>query len=400
MWKKLAHRLLGPLSYAYVLSRVSRDGELAIPDDSSVTHGSGPDPDRVLIVGGLIARGLGVASYDLAVGGHVARQLAARTGRGADVETIGLEDFDLLVAAGTLRSANLSRFDVVLLLPGIKEVVAMRPTSVYRHDIRELLDTIAEESPAGQPVLIAGVAAFMEDMDVPSFVSEWMRERIVRQNAETQRACEQTGAAEFVPFTPTRAGIRTGRDASAVYESWAQALVPALDRALATVVPAAPEPPDEDARQRALDELGVIDSEPDATVDKIVAMARDMLGVEVASLNFIDRDRQWPKATVGIEPREIPRDAAICDLTIQTPGVHVIEDVDADPALQDSPWRAGANHVRFYAGYPVEAPGGERVGALCVMDRKPRRFSPSEQATLRDLALAAQAALWERPLAG
>ena len=395
VWKKLAHHLLGPISYAWVVSRVRRDGALAFPSDPPISHGSGPAPDRVLVLGGLIVRGLGVASYDLSLSGHLARQLAARTGRGADVETRGIDKFDTFLADDALRSENLARFDVVLLMLGISEVISMRPIAAYRSDIRNLLATIAEVSPDAQPVLIAGVAPFMQGMDVPGFVADWMERRIIQQNAETQRACEETGAAQYVPFAPERAGIRYGRDASVVYDSWAQALVPVLDRALAVSAPALAPPPDESARQRALDELGV-DSSPDAAVDRIVEMARDMLGVDSASLNLIDRDRQWTKAAAGLDARDVPRDDAVCNTTIQTPGVYVVEDMDADPAYAHSSWREAQGHVRFYAGYPLEAPGGERVGALCVMDRSPRHFTRSETAMLRDLALRAQAVLWEK----
>jgi hypothetical protein len=394
VWKKLAHHLLGPISYAWVVSRVRRDGELAFPTDPPISHGSGPDPDRVLILGGLIVRGLGVASYDLALSGHLARQLAARTGRGADVETRGIPKFDTFLAAQALRDENVPRFDVVLLMLGIAEVISMRPIAAYRSDIRKLLATIAEVSPRQQPVLIAGVAPFMQGMDVPQFVADWMERRILVQNAETQRACEETGAAQYVPFAPTRAGIRYGRDASTVYDSWATALVPAvvaaMDATSATPAPAL----DEGARQQALDDLGV-DPAPDAAVDRIVEMARDMLGVDSASLNLIDHDRQWTKAAAGLDAHDVPRGEAVCNTTIQTPGIYVVEDMDADPAYRESVWATGDGHVRFYAGYPLEAPGGERVGALCVMDREPRHFTRSETATLRDLALRVQAVLWE-----
>ena len=126
-------------------------------------------------------------------------------------------------------------------------------------------------------------------------------------------------------------------------------------------------------------------------------MARDMLGVDAASLNFIDHDRMWSKATAGIAPGEVPRDATICDVTIRTPGVHVIEDVRADPVFRSASWLASRENMRFYAGYPLEAPGGERIGALCVIHREPRTFSSADAATLRSLALAAQALMWERP---
>lgn len=42
--------------------------------------------------------------------------------------------------------------------------------------------------------------------------------------------------------------------------------------------------------------------------------------------------------------------------------------------------------IRFYAGHPLRAPGGQRVGSLCLAGDRPRDFSPSEQRMLADLA--------------
>jgi GAF domain-containing protein len=74
--------------------------------------------------------------------------------------------------------------------------------------------------------------------------------------------------------------------------------------------------------------------------------------------------------------------------------VFVVPDVDEAPEFRDAQWLKGGDHVRFYAGYPLEAPGGERVGALCVMNRTPRPFGPADISMLRDLALRAQRELW------
>jgi hypothetical protein len=46
--------------------------------------------------------------------------------------------------------------------------------------------------------------------------------------------------------------------------------------------------------------------------------------------------------------------------------------------------------MRFYAGYPVEAADGTRIGALCVFDREPRSADSIDLTALRDLALAIQ----------
>jgi lysophospholipase L1-like esterase len=397
VWKTAVHALLGPLSYAWVVSRARQDGALAFPSDPPISHGSGPDPDRILILGGLNVRGMGVASYDLALSGHLARQLASATGRGADIETRGIPRFDARIAAEVLRDENLPRFDAVLLMLGMADVISMRPMPMYQADLRALLDIVRTVKTPAQTVLIAGVPQFMRGMDVPAFVADRMERRIIRQNAATKRLCEESGVAEYVEFSPERAGIDTGRDAAAVYESWANALAPALELVLDEVAGALEPSPavDESARQDALDALRV-DEAHDATVDRIVEMARDMLGTDVASLNFIDHDRQWTKSAAGFDAADVPREEALCNTTIQTRGAYVVEDLSHDASLRDSSWARGEQHVRFYAGYPLEAPGGERVGALCVMDREPRHFTASETATLRDLALAAQAILWEQ----
>jgi hypothetical protein len=397
VWDSVVHATLGAPAHAWAKAIVRRDAELARPSGPPIAHGRGPDPDRVLILGSPVVEGIGVASYDLTFSGHLARALAGSTGRGADVEVRGIEGFDALSAAAAIRAERLERFDAVLILGGVTEIVTMMPFAKYRRNMQVLFDAIEEHAPATLPVLIAGVTPFMHDMGAPRFVVAWSERRIARLNAVTRHACAESGVAEYVEFAPRRAGIRLERDASAVYEAWAHALAPAVSGALTMTVHRQALPQDEAARQRALDRLGVVDSPPDPSVDRIVTMARDMLGVDAASLNFIDHDRMWSKATAGIAVGEVPRDATICDVTIRTPGVHVIEDVRADPEFRNAAWLASREGIRFYAGYPLEAPGGERVGALCVVDREPRTFTAADAATLRSLALAAQALMWERP---
>lgn len=358
MWKNVVHVLLGPIAHALAREVVRRDGELATPFGPAIAHGSGPAPDRVLILGSPVVQGVGIASYDLSVAGHLARKLAARTGRGADVETRGIDRFDALVAADALRTADLSRFDLILILGGVTEIISLLPITAYRRTLRTLFEAITANPTITCPVVIAGVAPFMQDMDVPRFVARWMAERIARQNMATRQECERSGVAEYIPFVPERAGIRLGRDSSAVYESWATSLLKYADRALASRPTSHVVPVDEAARQRAVDELGDLDAELEATVDRIVEMARDMLGADAASLNVIDRERQVSLATAGTDAVDLPRSEAICNTTIQRPGAYVIEDMDADPAFRDSIWAAGVEHVRFYAGYPLEAPGG------------------------------------------
>ena len=42
--------------------------------------------------------------------------------------------------------------------------------------------------------------------------------------------------------------------------------------------------------------------------------------------------------------------------------------------------------LRFYAGAPIRAANGQVLGALCVMDTVPRRFTESERRFLEQCA--------------
>jgi GAF domain-containing protein len=181
-----------------------------------------------------------------------------------------------------------------------------------------------------------------------------------------------------------------------IYERWADAIAPAialrLDPRLHARRPA--ERVDERARQSALDALGVVDSGIDERVDRIARMARDLLGASGASVTFLDHDRQWIKSAVSMSPNDMARADSFCNTTISRSRLFVVEDAARDEVFSGHPWVVGQDHVRFYAGYPLEAPEGARVGALCVVDTKPRQFSRTEAALLRELALRVQALLW------
>ncbi len=128
-------------------------------------------------------------------------------------------------------------------------------------------------------------------------------------------------------------------------------------------------------------------------MDAIVETARDLFGATGASVTIIDHDLQRTRAAVGMPRHPIPRTEAICDLTIRGTGVFVVEDITTDARLADSMWADGTL-ARFYAGYPVESPDGQRIGALCIVDSTPRTFSDTDAALLRQLALRVQSALW------
>jgi len=148
-------------------------------------------------------------------------------------------------------------------------------------------------------------------------------------------------------------------------------------------------PVDEVRRLAALDELHILDTDFEPEYDAIVRRAAEICGVPMASITMIDRERQWHKAMLNMTEREAPRDITFCAHTILADDMLVVEDAALDARFHDNPFVTGAPRIRFYAGQPLKAPGGEVVGTLCVIGQHPHRLSDEQRAELQ--ALAAQA---------
>ena len=108
----------------------------------------------------------------------------------------------------------------------------------------------------------------------------------------------------------------------------------------------------------------------------------------------LDRDLQRHVARSNVSLTELPRSYAFCQHVIVQEGGMVIEDATLDQRFHDNPLVTGDAHLRFYAGFPVDSPDGERVGALCVFDSSPRPGGEVDLALLREFAILVQNELW------
>jgi len=75
-----------------------------------------------------------------------------------------------------------------------------------------------------------------------------------------------------------------------------------------------------------------------------------------------------------------------CGHAILNDQLFVIHDALLDARFADNPLVTGAPHVRFYAGQPLKALDGSKLGTLCVIDSQPRHLTQAEREGLRDLA--------------
>jgi PAS domain S-box-containing protein len=148
----------------------------------------------------------------------------------------------------------------------------------------------------------------------------------------------------------------------------------------------APLPLDEPRRLAVLLNLNMLDTPPEERFDRITRMAARLFHVPIALVSLIDQERQWFKSRVGLDIGESPRRTSFCTHAMLQEGVMVVEDACADARFADNPMVTQEPHVRFYAGSPIAAPDGSKIGTLCLIDHTARHFSDDERAMLRDLA--------------
>lgn len=142
----------------------------------------------------------------------------------------------------------------------------------------------------------------------------------------------------------------------------------------------------EEARLRALHELGILDSPPDDRFDRLTRLARRLFDTPIALVSLVDSDRQWFKSKNGLDVSQTPRAVSFCSHAIQDDKVMVVEDASLDERFVDNDLVWGDLNIRFYAGCPVHGPDGSRLGTICVIDHEPRELEEEDSGLLRDLA--------------
>ncbi len=142
----------------------------------------------------------------------------------------------------------------------------------------------------------------------------------------------------------------------------------------------------EASRVRALHDLNVLDTPREERFDRIVRLARTMFEVPMAAVNLVDAHRQWTKAEAGLPGLEnTAADDSMCRYTVQQTDALVVPDTTTDPRFRTNRFVTDGTGIRFYAGQPLHAPGGEAVGSLCLFDTRPRTLTAREQEMLAEM---------------
>ena len=126
-------------------------------------------------------------------------------------------------------------------------------------------------------------------------------------------------------------------------------------------------PQNEKSRLAALSALNILDTPPEDRFDRLTQMTKQILNVPVAVISLVDENRQWFKSCIGLDASETPRDISFCGHAINGDDLFIIPDASQDERFADNPLVENDPKIRFYAGCPLKALDGSKLGTLCII---------------------------------
>ncbi|MBC8156216.1 MAG: GAF domain-containing sensor histidine kinase [Bacteroidetes bacterium] len=139
-------------------------------------------------------------------------------------------------------------------------------------------------------------------------------------------------------------------------------------------------------RIKVLASYKILDTLPEEEYDAITQLAAQICQTPISAISLVDNNRQWFKSAHGLTVRQTPREYSLCAYAIQTPDETMeVHDTRTDERFTGNPLVNGDLRVIFYAGTPLVDDNGYALGALCVIDHKPRQLTTEQKHTLKAL---------------
>ena len=136
-------------------------------------------------------------------------------------------------------------------------------------------------------------------------------------------------------------------------------------------------------RLTTLKRYRIMDTAPESVFDELVQLAANLIDAPMAAIAFVDENRIWRKARVGLADESLPHDMSLCSHALHSMQLLLIPDARLDEQFGGHPAVVDGPYARFYAGVPLRAGNNQPLGVLCVMDHSPREISAAQINGLR-----------------
>jgi len=141
---------------------------------------------------------------------------------------------------------------------------------------------------------------------------------------------------------------------------------------------------EKDRLERVTD-LRILNTSPEPVFDDLVHLAALICDTPIAVIDFVDEQRVWFKAKIGLQVDEIPREQSFSAHAILQSEVLIVPDTLSDERFTNSLLVTEIG-IRFYVGIPLIPVNGQAVGTLAAMDRIPHLLTAEQIDALTILA--------------
>ncbi len=111
-------------------------------------------------------------------------------------------------------------------------------------------------------------------------------------------------------------------------------------------------------------------------------LAARITGCDIAYISLLDDEHQYILSQHQSTLKTIKVKDSLCQFTIKGEDILVVDNTITNEMTRCLPQVDKADGVRFYAGCPLMNDDQMNVGALCVMDKRPKTLSQTQQDTL------------------
>jgi len=130
-----------------------------------------------------------------------------------------------------------------------------------------------------------------------------------------------------------------------------------------------------------------LDTRPEKEYDDITNLASIICDAPISLISLLTDTRQIFKSYLGLSISETPIEESFCAHVAQgSREIFVVEDARVDERFKYNSMVTGQPNIVFYAGMPLVNKEGVALGALCVLDTKPRKLDKNQLLALESLA--------------